>query len=305
MDKIRRSTSSLKTGIAYYPDYLAQVLGYFEDEQIDIVADAPGHGPFVADALATGASDIGLGGMWRPLFGRRKAPMWCFAQLVDSYSGVLLARTQTEPFTYDQLVGKVVTIPSGNPSAWIMLKHLIQSAGVDPADVHFLHTFGGDEATLYFKDGIGDFYLTGEPTSNVLVAQGFGTPVASLSSGGTMPASVYYATPEFLAREDHAAGRFVRAINRALVWLAAHDPLDAPGVFPAFFAGWDVELVAESVRGCKELGVWNQTARISEEGLLRWQEILVADGSCMSEILPFSDIVDNRAVDWAESHPRA
>jgi ABC-type nitrate/sulfonate/bicarbonate transport system substrate-binding protein len=92
MDKIRLSTSSLKTGIAYYPHYLAQVLGYFEDEQIDVIADAPGHGPFVAEALATGASDSGPGGMWRPLSGRRKAPMWCFAQLVDSCSGVLLAR---------------------------------------------------------------------------------------------------------------------------------------------------------------------------------------------------------------------
>ena len=54
------------------------------------------------------------------------------------------------------------------------------------------------------------------------------------------------------------------------------------------------------MRSCKAAGVWSRTARITESGLLRWQEILAVDKTVMREVLPYSEIVDSRAADWAE-----
>jgi len=64
-DGIRVSATG--AGVNYSPEFLARELGYFEDEDLDVVTEAPGHGPYVPRALADGGADIGLGGIWRPL----------------------------------------------------------------------------------------------------------------------------------------------------------------------------------------------------------------------------------------------
>ncbi len=255
MDEVVRLTSAIGTGVAYYPDYLAQELGYFEDEGLAVRTDAPGDGTVVARMLVSGEAHIGLGGMWRALLPRKLSMFYCFAQLVDRYSGVLLSRPTGEAFAWPQLLGRTVLIPGGNPSAYILFQYLLRRAGVDQSCVRFLHTFAAPEATGHFRLGVADYYLTGQPASDVLISEGVGKIATTLAEGGRMPASVYYATPAFLNREDNAAGRFVKAIERGLRWIAGHDPTEASVVFERRWPALSSDLVAESIRWCKATGV--------------------------------------------------
>ena len=299
MDEIYRATSATGHAVAYYPDFLANELGFFEDEGLRVKQDAPGHGPHVAQLLKSGVAHIGLGGLWRPLLMRGSSKMMCFAQVADRYNAVLVARGAAGSFAWSDLIGETVLVPSGNPSAYILFQHLVQKGGVDLAQVNFLHTFSGPECMEYFREGLARYLLTGAPGADVLMAEGVAHIATASADAGPLAASVLYATPEFLNRPDNAAGRYTKALERALDWLATHDPTEAPGVFTKVFAGLDPEVLASSVRACRDRGVWSRSARIPVESVMNWQKILIADGSVMKKPLEYAEVVDNRAADWA------
>ena len=62
--------SATAAGISYYPEHVARVLGFFEDEGLVVTTEAPGHGPWVTRAVLGGQADMALGGIWRPLMYR-------------------------------------------------------------------------------------------------------------------------------------------------------------------------------------------------------------------------------------------
>ena len=100
------------SGVSYYPQYVAQDLGYFADEELEIEAEAPGHGPWGARALVAGSADIALGGIWRPLmYHGRIADFRAFAQLCVRCPAVILGRKPMQRFQWRDLVGKVVRGP--------------------------------------------------------------------------------------------------------------------------------------------------------------------------------------------------
>jgi NitT/TauT family transport system substrate-binding protein len=292
--------SATGAGISYYPEFLARELGYFADERLRVETEAPGHGPWVVRAIDDGRADVVLGGIWRPMMYRgRLATYRTFAQLCDRAAGVLVSRRPVEGFTWSDLLGKSVLLPDGAPSPWMLLRGVLLRAGVDLSGIRFIQDFLASEATDLFRGGLADFYLTGPPTSDLLISQGIAAPAAYMSEAGEMPWSVYYGTPEFVERPDNLAARFTRAIQRALQWTLTHDPSEAPGVFKKHFPTYDPELMAESVRSCRARGVWTSSARVRQSGYERWQEMIIEYG-LTDQPIPYDDIVDSRAADWAE-----
>jgi NitT/TauT family transport system substrate-binding protein len=298
--KTRVRVAATGAGVAYYPAFVAQEFGYFADEGLEVETTVPGLGPWVARALASGEADVALGGIWRPLMYRgRLTTLYAFAQLCDRCPFVLLSRHRVERFTWKDLVGRTVLVPDGAPSPWIMLQGVLRLAGVDQAEIRFIQQLGSEEMIELFGHGLGDYLVAAPPTSEVLVEAGVGQCAVMLSeAGGLIPWSVYYSAPAFLARGDEAAGRFARAIQRGLGWTLAHDPSEAEAVAKVHFPNIATELVLRAVRAARKTGVWTDTARVSREGLSRWQQMLVHAGLITAPV-PYDDIVDSHAADRA------
>jgi len=284
--------------ISYYPWYLANTLGYFEDEGLDVVRVGDGQGPGVAQYLTSSEAEIGLGGLWRThIYRGRYATFKVFAQLVDRCSSVLLSRQPIEGFDWTQVANSVVMIP-GTTTAAMLLHGILRRAGVDLNTVRRIQIFDDVEAADMFERGLGDFYLAGSPTLERMLKQGSAHVAGTLAEIGEVPWSVFEAAPSFLEREDHAAGRFTKAVQRALLWIASHDPSEAPDVFPRWYPNKHPDVVVEGIRGCKARKVWCTDAHVSVPGLARWQPMLVEAG-LIDEVWTHEEVVDDREADWA------
>lgn len=298
MDRLRVSATA--AGISYYPEYLARELGYFADEDLEVVTEAPGHGPFVVRALSAGKADVALGGIWRPLMYRgRLEHLTAFAQLCIRCPTRVISRERMRDFDWSSLVGKKVVIPDGSPTPGVLFDAIVRRAGIDIASVMVVRDFVSPEALALYRGGLGDFFLAGPPTAEQLVADGMGFQVASLAGAGRLPWSVYYAMRSFFERDDNLGGRFASALNRALLWLREHDPAEVPAVLEKHFGSYAPELIAAAVRASRAEGLWPDTVRLEAEALNRWQDILV-QGGLIERPFRYDDAFDARAADWAE-----
>jgi NitT/TauT family transport system substrate-binding protein len=292
--------SSTGSGVNYYPEFVARELGFFADEGLHVTVDVRGNGPGVPRDVGSGAADVGLGGIWLPMLYRGRVHTFRpFAQLCNRLAAVLLARKPVAGFRWADLSGRIVVAPGGAPNFWMVVASTLRRAGVDPCSVRFVADFMAEEAINLFRGGFGDFFIAMPPVSDVFIRDGVGSPVADFADLGDIPWSIFYARPEFLDRPDNAAGRFAKAIQRALAWTLSHDPAEAPGVF-RHFPGVSPELIADAVRSCRRRGIWIGTARIPEPPLTQWQTIIMEEGRLIDAPMGYDEIVDGRPAGWAE-----
>lgn len=284
--------TAIHAGVGYYPAFLARSLGYFEHEGLTVTTVVPGHGPWVARALAAGEADIALGGIWRPLaYKGRLETFRVFAQLCIRAPWVILGRDPERSFAWNDLEGREVLVPAGAPSPWMLLSAVLRRAGVSIPKIRLIQDFHPEEATALFVAGLGDYYMAQPPASDALIAKGF-VEATTLAAAGPIPWSVYYSTPEFLEKDDRAE-RFTRAIGRALTWLLEHDPEEVPEVMDQHFPALPRELIAQSVRAARERGVWTGSPAVDELALGRWQDYIVEYGLITGPVA-FDEIVDRR-----------
>lgn len=161
--------SATGAGVTYYPEFVARELGYFADENLDVVTDVPPNKDLVATNIAADTADAALGGIWRPLMYRGRLKTFSvFLQVCDRFGGVVLGRPSDTPFAWTDLIGKLVLVPSGAPSPWLLLQGILRRAGVDATRVKFLQDLTGPEMHALFRGGMGDYLLSAPPVSDVL-----------------------------------------------------------------------------------------------------------------------------------------
>ncbi|MBI3969125.1 MAG: ABC transporter substrate-binding protein [Chloroflexi bacterium] len=288
------------TGVYYVPEYLARELGYFADEGLTIETEAPG-GTWLAGQLSSGGAEIALGGVWRPLMYRgRLGAYLSFAQLTIRNPQVLVGRTPAERFQWTDLYGKSVIIPTGAPSPWMFMTALLGEAGVDNRRIKFIRDLQQQETTPLFRAGLGDYYLVMPPLSEELEAEGYHIVADMAATGGDVPWSVYYATPEVLNRPDQPAVQFARAIQRALEFVLTQDPQSMIEALRRHYPTTDPALLTRAIAGERRRGVWPKSIRISEPALQRWQRMMV-DYGMIERVFPYGDVVDTRVADAVES----
>lgn len=291
--------ASTGAGISYFPEFVARDLGFYADEDLDVQVQVIGNGPGVPVAVATGTADLGLGGSWLPMMYRnRVSSFYPFVQLCIRAPAVLLARTPMPAFSWSDLVGKCVVIGSGSPGASLLIHHKMRGAGVDPGRVSFIQDFLAEEAGPLFAGGLGDFYVAMPPSSDRFVADGTAHVALDLASQGEYPWSIFYAMKPFLDREDNVAGRFARAIQRALAWCRTHDPSEAPGVAATYFGQLSPDAVFASARSLKARGLWHESVAVTEAPMMAWQG-LIAEGQYITDPIPYTEAIDTRAANWA------
>ena len=130
-------------------------------------------------------------------------------------------------------------------------------------------------------------------------AKGKGFVVSDLTiTGGPVPWSVYYATPETLAREDNLCGRFTQGLQMAQTWLREHDGYDCRQILARNWPKVELDKAMALVNEYCQQGMRPETVRIQEEELNRWQKFLV-EGHVIDGVIPYEEIVDPRPFRYA------
>jgi len=290
--------SASGTGAAYVPHYLAQRLGLYAAEGLEVRTEAPG-GAWLARHLTSGAAEVALGGIWRPLmYLGRLHTFKAFALLCIRNPQVLIARAVTHRFDWTELRGRTVILPAGAPSPGIFLSAALRGEDIEREAVRILAELEVAEALALFRAGLGDFFLAMPPLSEVLVEEGFQVAATLAEIGGSVPWSVFYACPELLERTT--ATRFARGLAAGLRWVSQHAPEEAAAACAADFPGIAVETLAGSIRRARLSGLWPPGVRIPEEPLLRWQRTLARSGM-IDRPVPYAEVVDSRPADAVEA----
>src|SRR5258705_6695993 len=224
--------------IFYALQFVALYADHFADEGLEVEVRTAGGGTTTTGALIDGHAEIELGGIMRSLdVADRGGPCLVHFAGVNQRNGFLLLSREARPsFTWSDVAGKTIVSFAEAPTPWQCMLTVLRKHGVDPATVRIERTLPLPEALAAFKKGHGDFFETGQPFTEQLIAEGAAHLVASMGDAtGPVPFSSYMTTGGFLGEGRDLLLRFTRALARAQRWMAGGDRKQiAAATAPAF-----------------------------------------------------------------------
>ena len=233
-----------KAALYYLPLTLAERLGYFKDEGLDVqILDFAG-GAKSLQAMMGGSADVVAGGFDHVIILRaRGQKLQGFVQLVATPSlvlGVSKARAPTYRSPRD-LKGMKVGVTAPGSSTHIFLNHLLASVGLGPDDVAVIGVGTGPTAVAAMRSGQIDAIVNVEPAISLLERAGaISVMIETMSEAGSravfgemLPAGSLYTKEAFIRENPQTAQALATAIVRALKWLQKASADDVLRVVPA------------------------------------------------------------------------
>lgn len=302
MDSFRISATGLS--INYMPEYIAREKGFFQDAGIEVTSYVPNPWTKVLTDLDTGQAEAVVGGIWVPLMYMDRIKNYIsFAKVASRCPLFVLSRQpMTEEFSWNQLEGKRVLISGGDgASHYLVVAGCTKEGGADLSKIRFIHDFSTSMIFDLFYGGFGDIIVLQPDMANQLIQAGKGHFMCDLTTmGGSMPWSVYYASPEMLEREDNLAGRFTLALQQGTTWLLEHSGEDCIEIIKQNWPNMNLQSGIDTVNlFCRE-GMWTPTVEIEKQEMTRWQEFLVL-GDVLDQPLEHEKVVDTRPFLYAKN----
>lgn len=206
-------------GVQFGGDFMAQDLGYFAEEKLDVHYAAGGPGTDYRTIVAGGralVSESNPAGMIDAyLHGQ---PLIAFAAIMQRDPSAFMSSATKPIRSLQDMVGKTIGLPNNIRS---QITALLRRAGVDPAEVHFVPV-GSDPGTL--MTGQVDAYFSWA-TSAVppLRRAGFEPYVLHLSDiGAPGYGGMLIARRDHLEQEHDLFVRYTRALIKGWRWMVDH-----------------------------------------------------------------------------------
>ena len=226
-----------KSLLYYLPLTVADSLGYFKAEGLDVtLTDFPG-GSRALQALVGGSADVVSGAFEHTLNMQPKGQaLRCFVLQGRSPQIVLGINLKTLPgySTVADLKGKKIGVTAPGSSTHTMVNIVLAQAGMKPGDVSIIGVGAGSSAVAAFRAGQIDAISAVDPAITVLQRAGelkvvFDTRKVAESDkifGGPMVAACLYAPLGFINKYPGTTQALTNAIVRANKWIQAAGPSD-------------------------------------------------------------------------------
>jgi ABC-type nitrate/sulfonate/bicarbonate transport system substrate-binding protein len=272
--------------LAYAPAFVAQALGFYSDEgiEVDFVSHRGGWAA-MNDSLTRGDAEIAIGNLW--FAGRWSQPSEVLpvAHCVRQCGSVLVTINSPAAgsFCWTGLRGATVAVQSDVPTPWIAFRECLAAKGVGLADVLVLVGLGTDEVVAALRSGSVDLSLMhAERCLDPDLVE-----VAALADVvGPVPWSVFFADRRRVAADNESFRAFRTAIERALQYMAEADEGDIVSLITKWFPQYDVATIARLLGRLRRMEAWPATAAIPAEDVARWQSILHRWGMARDTSIP-------------------
>jgi NitT/TauT family transport system substrate-binding protein len=235
-----------KNLLYYLPLTIAEQLGYFKAEGLDMtIADFAG-GAQALRAVVGGSADVVSGAFEHTVNMQAKGQrLRAFVLQGRAPQIVLGVNPKTMPSfkTVADLKGKKVGVTAPGSSTNIMLNFVLAKAGLKPTDVSVIGVGASSGAVAAMRSGQIDAISNLDPVITLLQRSGdlkivSDTRIVAESDkvfGGPMPAGCLYAPQAFIDRNPNTAQALANAIVRADKWLQAAGPADVIKTVPESF----------------------------------------------------------------------
>lgn len=283
--------------IFYAPLYLADSLGYFEEENIKIELTNGGGADNVMSAVLSGDSDIGFCGPEAALYvaigGSTDVPT-IFGQLTKRDGSFLVSRNPEPNFKWSDLTGKeILAGRKGGVPAMTFEYVLNQNGLTNGVDVTLNYDVAFNLMTSAFEAGTADYCTMFDPVAYEYETAGKGYVVASMGeASGEIPYTCFIAKTSWINENKTTTEAFLRAITKAVKYINdTPSPLVAP-YLTKYFESTTETSISASVERYKNIDAWRTELSMTEESFQRLQDVIDNAGE-LSQRVEFNKLINN------------
>jgi NitT/TauT family transport system substrate-binding protein len=264
-----------KNLLYYLPLTVAEQLGYFKAEGLELTINDFAGGAQALRALVGGSVDVVSGAFEHTVNMQAKGQrLTAFALQGRAPQIVLGVNPKTMPNfkTVADLKGKKIGVTAPGSSTNVMANFVLAKAGLKPSDVSFVGVGASSGAVAAMRSGQIDAISNLDPVVTLLQRSGdlkivTDTRIVAEADkvfGGPMPAGCLYARSEFVAKNPATAQALANAIVRADKWIQAAGPGDVIKVVPEGFLLGDRAVYIDAFLAAK--GALSADGTIPEKG---------------------------------------
>lgn len=265
--------------VFYAPMYLADALGYYEEEGFEVEFTNGGGADNTMAAVLSGSADVGFCGPEAALYiaigGSSDSPK-VFGQLTKRDGSFLVARTPEPDFKWSDLEGKEILAGRKGGVPAMTFEYVIEELGVNASlnyDVDFNYM------TAAFESGIADYCTMFEPTASDYEAEGKGYIVASVGEqSGEIPYTCFAAKESYINENPEKIEGLLRAVTKATKFVMENDAATVAEYLVPYFDGTSEESLANSVQAYKDIDAWVSNMAMEEAAFTRLQDVIENSG---------------------------
>ncbi len=282
--------------VFYAPMYLADSLGYFEEEGISVELTNGGGADAVMAAVLSGDADIGFCGpeaaIYVQLGGSNDLPT-VFGQLTKRDGSFLVGREPEPDFTWESLKGKEILAGRKGGVPAMTFEYILREHGFRDEDIDLNFDVAFNLMTGAFEAGTADYCTMFEPVASEYQAAGKGYIVASVGeAGGEVPYTSYIARRSWLNDNEEVAKGFLRAVLRGIEYAQTEDATAIAEHLVSHFPSTSVQSLATSVTSYRNIDAWVTDMAMTEASFDRLQDIIESAGE-LDRRADFDKLVDN------------
>ena len=288
----------------YLPLTIAEQLGHFKDEGLQVEIPDFAGGSKALQALVGGSADVVSGAYEHTINMQAKN------QFIESFvlqgrapQIVLAVSTKTMPDykSLADLKGKKIGVTAPGSSTSMMASYVLAKAGIKPSEVSFIGVGAASGAITAVKSGQVDAIANLDPVITMLQRDKLIKVVADTRTlkdtqavyGGPMPAAVLYTHGKFVQENPNTTQALANAMVHALRWLTKAGPSDIIKTVPESYLLGDRALY---------LAAWeNVREAISPDGIMPE----AGPATALRMLKTFEPSLADKSIDLAKTYTNA
>ena len=282
--------------IFYAPQYVADALGYYEDEGLDVEITLISGADKVTAAVLSGDVEIGFCGSEATIYvynQGQKDYLVNFAGLTKKDGSFLVSREKIDNFNLEDLKGKHIIGGREGGMPAMTLEYALNSNGVKSSDTNIDTSIDFASMSGAFIGGTGDFVTLFEPSASALEKEGHGYIVASIGQlGGEVPYTAYNAKKSYIEDNPEVIEGFTKATQKGLDYVHSHSAKEIAKLITSYFPDNSESEVADIVQAYIDIDSWYDTTYISESNFKHIEEIIKNAGK-LEKNVPYDKLIDN------------
>jgi NitT/TauT family transport system substrate-binding protein len=300
-----------KNLLYYLPLTVAEQLGYFKAEGLDVtIVDFAG-GSRALQAVVGGSADVVSGAFEHTVNMQFKGQRMRAFVLQGAAPQIVLGinpKTMANFKTIADLKGKKVGVTAPGSSTNVMLNFVLAKAGLKPSDVSVIGVGAGNGAVAAMRAGQIDAMSNLDPVITLLQRSGdlkivSDTRILAESDkvfGGPMPAACLYAMQAFIDRHPNTTQALANAIVRADKWIRNAGAADIIKAVPESYLMGDRAVYIDAFLAAK--GALSPDGMIPEKGsLTAFRALASVDAELAAAKLDLSAVYTNDFVKKANA----
>lgn len=271
--------------VFYAPLYLADALGYFEEEGFKIDITNGGGADKTMAAVLANEADVGFCGpeavVYTYLGGSDDCPK-VFGQLTKRDGSFLVGRVKEDNFDWKSLEGKDVIggRPGGVPL--MTFQYVLKQINVK---ANLVTNIDFNLMTAAFEGGTADYCTMFEPVASEYQKAGKGFIVGSVGQqAGEIPYTCFMAKSSYINKNPEKIEGLLRGITKAIKYLKETDSATVAKLLVRYFDGTSEESLKTSVESYAKIDAWVDNMAMKETAFNNLQDIIESAGELKQRV---------------------